>query len=341
MFHRLLKLAILLLITCSCSRISTDRSFYYWKTTFRVSDTEQKIMQDLDIKKLYIRFFDVDWETNSKIVFPVGKINFADKVPAGFQVVPVVYLTNKTLINISYPDIASLANNIYRLVNVIAFSNSISFAELQIDCDWNETTKDKYFHLLKLLKTQLRKNNTLLSATIRLHQVKYEKRTGVPPVDRGMLMFYNMGKISFAGNHNSIYNKADAAKYTGYIKKYSLPVDIALPLFSWGIHIRNNKPFELLNNFTVNDFRNNINFTTLDNQSYVAAQSFFFKGFYFMKNDLVKVEEITPPLSKEAADMVAGELKFANRSVALFHLDSLTLSRYEKKNIEKIFNSFD
>jgi hypothetical protein len=97
----------------------------------------------------------------------------------------------------------------------------------------------------------------------------------------------------------------------------------------------------LLNNLTANDFRNNINFTTLDSQSYVAAQSFFFKGFYFMKNDVVKVEEITPPLSKEAADMVAGELKTANRSVALFHLDSLTLSRYEKKDFQKIFNSFN
>ena len=340
MFHRLLKLAIFLLITCSCSRINTDRSFYYWKTTFRLSDTEKKIMQDLNIKKLYIRFFDVNWEQESKVI-PVGKIIFVNKIPSGFKIVPVVYLANKTLINTSYPEVASLADKIYRLVCVIASANLISFSELQIDCDWNESTKDKYFNLLKLLKTQLQKNNAILSATIRLHQVKYEKLTGVPPVDRGMLMFYNMGKISSAGNHNSIYNKADASKYTGYIKKYSLPVDIALPLFSWGIHVRNNKPFELLNNLSVKDFINNINFTTLDNQSYVAAKSFFFKGFYFMKNDVVKIEEIAPPLSKEAADLVAGELKVSNRSVALFHLDSLTLSRYEKKDFEKIFNSFN
>jgi len=324
-------------IVCGCRRTSVDRSFYYWKTRFYLSNQERDYLSNLKIKKLYIRFFDIEYDEISKNPMPVGTIRFANKVPEGIEVIPVVYLTNKALQKTADGSIEVLTANLYQLVKSLAAQNAIKFTELQMDCDWSETTRTKYFRLLKLLKAELK--NCKLTATIRLHQIKYNKITGVPPVDRGMLMFYNMGKISAKENQNSIFDKNDAAKYVSYIKKYSLPVDVALPLFSWGIHIREHKPVELLNNLTSDDFSNNANFTQ-NGQSYMASQSFFFRGFYFMKNDMVKIEEISPDLCQDAANMVAKELSSSSRSIALFNLDSLTLSRYEKKNIEKIYNTF-
>ena len=335
---RLAKLACLIVIISGCQRTSVDRSFYYWKTRFDLSNQERDYLSDLKIKKLHIRFFDIEYDEISKNPMPVGTIRFANKVPEGIDVVPVIYITNKTLQKTADGSMVGLTSNLHQLVKSIAAQNAIKFTELQIDCDWSETTREKYFRLLKLLKAELKDCN--LSATIRLHQVKYDKITGVPPVDRGMLMFYNMGKVSAKENHNSIFDKDDAAKYVSYIKKYSLPLDIALPLFSWGIHIREHKPVELLNNLTSYDFSNNANFIHQDEQSYLATQSFFFRGFYFMKNDVVKIEEISPDLCQEAANMVANELSSSNRSIALFNLDSLTLSRYEKKNFEKIYSTF-
>jgi len=54
----------------------------------------------------------------------------------------------------------------------------------------------------------------------------------VPPVDKGLLMFYNMGKISPDLNaRNSIYNRADAEAYLESLPNYRLSLDVALPVF--------------------------------------------------------------------------------------------------------------
>ena len=48
-----------------------------------------------------------------------------------------------------------------------------------------------------------------MSATIRLHQVKYRADTGVPPVDRGMLMAYNLLPPDQAGERSSILDNRE------------------------------------------------------------------------------------------------------------------------------------
>ena len=101
-------------------------------------------------------------------------------------------------------------------------TNHLKFKELQIDCDWTESTRDKYFHLLSTLRNELERNKQIISATIRLHQVKYAAITGIPPVHRGMLMYYNMGKIN-ATDNNSVYDKKIAEKYiSSYFRQSSI-----------------------------------------------------------------------------------------------------------------------
>ena len=67
--------------------------------------------------------------------------------------------------------------------------------EIQLDCDWNSSTQKKYFNLIEEMKLYPTWENIVWSATIRLHQLKYPKQTGVPPVNKGVLMFYNMGNF--------------------------------------------------------------------------------------------------------------------------------------------------
>ena len=38
----------------------TSNSIYYWRTTFDVSDSEQQFLIDNNVKRLYLRMFDVD-----------------------------------------------------------------------------------------------------------------------------------------------------------------------------------------------------------------------------------------------------------------------------------------
>ncbi len=337
-FFRISWLFVLLsLVGC---RNSPERSFYYWKTTFTLSAPERKCIALHRVTKLYIRFFDVDWDQATGQIVPVGRIFFRDSVPTDVTVIPTVYLVNKTLQKITSKEIYGLSKRILGLVNSISETNHFLYSEIQLDCDWTETTRDKYFAMINILRTELKKSHKTLSATIRLHQVKYAKITGIPPVERGMLMYYNIGKIDAGFGRNSVFNATDAAKYTDYIADYPLPLDVALPSFSWGIHIRNKKVIELLNNMGLKDFKNNDNFTSTDPVNFRANYSFFFRGFYFKKNDCVKVEEISPQLCKEAARQVNEKMVKKPVIVAIFHLDSTIISHYEERDFEEVFDSF-
>ena len=340
-FYRLSKPIIitLLLFTCSCKH-ETSNSFYYWKSVYHLSQLEEKCLSEQNVSKLYIRFFDVDWDESIGTVVPIAQIHFAEKVLPQYEIIPVVFIVNKTLHKTKFQDMANLANKIIGQVNYIASENNINFSEFQVDCDWTEKTRSNYFALLNLLKRNLNEKGKILSATIRLHQVKYKSITGIPPVDRGMLMYYNMGKIAPEVTPNSVFNKNDAAKYIDYIPEYPLTLDVALPAFSWGVHVRKGKVIELLNNMSLSDFENNAKFSPVDSSFFSAQESFFSKGFYFMKNDLVKVEEIKPVQCNVAAQQLIGKLAKSKRTVAIFHLDSLIISHYDKKDFEKVFNTY-
>lgn len=339
--HRFIFTTIFIISLLSFSCINqSDRAFYYWKSVFRLSQPEKKYLQEINITHLYIRFFDVDIDEVTGKPVPIACIQFAENIPNQFEAIPVIYIVNRTLLKTKFDDMANLANKILEQTKYLASKNNIRFNELQLDCDWTEKTRVNYFALLNILKRKLKTNSIILSTTIRLHQIKYKSITGVPPVDRGMLMYYNMGKINSKASSNSIFNLSDAAKYIDHLSDYPLKLDVALPAFSWGIHIRNAAVIELLNNMSNSDFKSNNKFTLVDSSTYTATESFFFRGFYFMQHDTVKVEEITSLQCKIAANQLKNKLSKSKRRVAIFHLDSLILSKYEKKDLEEIFNTY-
>jgi len=330
----------LLIIGCH-KKEKPEKAFYYWKTVFHLSASQEKFLGDLGVSKIYIRFFDVDVNSVSGQLEPRAKIHFKEVVPASYEIVPVVYITNKSFLISNPAEIPDFAANVLNLVNDMAANNKIKYKEIQIDCDWTDNSKTKYFSFLKAIKFRLAKNKQLLSATIRLHQIKYKTQTGIPPVDKGMLMYYNMGKITPDETSNSIYNTNDAAKYVDYCKEYPLPFDVVLPVFSWGIHVRKNKIVELINNMKQADLDNNTNFLKINAVSFIALQSFFLDGNYYMKDDIVRIEGVTPTDCLEAAQQLKNNLIKPIKTIAIFHLDSLITNHYETKDFEKIFNTFN
>lgn len=326
-------------LLAACTKKAPERAFYYWKTRFTLTHSDTQLLHSLQVKKLYVRFFDVDWEETKGEAIPKGKIEFVSPVSKDIHIIPVVYITNKTFLHVKRNNVGTLAEKVYRQINIMARKNNIAYSELQFDCDWTESTRADYFDFINHIKRLAEKQKSTITATIRLHQVKYCKLTGIPPVDRGMLMYYNMGKIDTVAENNSIFNTNDAAKYVAYVKNYPLPMDVVLPTFSWGIQIRKGKVINLLSSLSMADFENNVNFIPVCNNQFRVKQSFFCKGFYLMQDDLVKVEQTTPELCKQAAIQVAKNMK-SPAAVAVYHLDSLNLIHYEPKDFEEIFNCF-
>jgi len=334
----LVLIGLLSFVSCKKPGVNkTERAFYYWRSNFNLSDKDVAYLKDAGIHKIYLHFFDVARNDQYNRVLPVDEINFETAPMDTFQYVPVVYLANKALEVTPADSIDRLSKHILDEVEHIALLHKVEYKELQFDCDWTEATKQKYFELLTFIHQELKQTDKILSATIRLHQVKYADKTGIPPVDRGMLMFYNMGQVNTVAGYNSIYNSKDADKYTAFIEDYRLPLDVALPIFSWAICIRQGRVTGIIEKSGCKDFTDTSQFKPSGNNIFVAHGSFFFHGKYFMKNDTVKMEQITPDVCKNAADNVRRYLKDEIRTVSLFDYDSLYLSTYEKQDLEKIF----
>lgn len=141
------------------------------------------------------------------------------------NIIPTVFITNECIQKLDTAQVISLAGKIVSLVKNIQinFLNNQKINEVQIDCDWSSSTKEKYFSLLTYIKKIGFPN---LSATIRLHQVKFSATTGIPPVAKSLLMCYNMGNLKDPATKNSIIETAELKKYTSNLGAYPLPLDV-------------------------------------------------------------------------------------------------------------------
>ena len=318
---------------------TTDQSrhitpaFYHWKSTFKPTGYELEHIKSLNVNKVYIHFFDVDWDTRTRQAVPKAFVNFRQK-PFG-SVVPVVFITNRTLLNLPPAGLAELVTHITQAITRISQKNAIRFGEVQIDCDWSTRTRDRYFKLLTLLANQL---HHPLSATIRLHQIKYTDQTGIPPVARGMLMLYNVADWKRADTRNSIYDADVANQYLSFVSTYPLPLDVVLPLFRWTVVYRNNRFLTFLNNV---DRKKLVESGFLaaqpDSMRFLATRDTSAFGFSVWRGDLFRAEAVTAETLMSEKYRLLDLIQNQRVTFALYHLDSTILSSYSRETLQTLF----
>jgi hypothetical protein len=330
----------LVLFGCAPGRTPhTQRAFYFWRTVFDLSAADQKELTDLGITKLYARFFDVVFNTGTGKTAPVGDIRFKMLPAPDLEIIPVVFIANQALLETPDSLADTLAAAVYRRIRALGRSLK-PINEIQLDCDWSANTKDKYFGMLKFLKSKCGKE-LRLSATIRLHQVKYANRTGIPPVDRGMLMFYNMGKAADLKTHNSIYDPQTAAAYLSGFASYPLPLDVALPCFSWLVVIQNGHLTHLINDVEELELDGNPHLELSPNDGFRVKENFEFRNVFLLKGEQLRVEKTDAAICDQAAKQIAPFLKDSALSVAIFHLKKNKYKQDEKKDLETVYRRFD
>jgi hypothetical protein len=319
----------LLLLSCGRKTNAPAISFYHWKSKFSLSASEKRCLQNNSCKKLYVKYFDV---VNENGPVPVAKVDL-ENLP-DCEIIPVVYVSNAVFAQ-EEADPTDLADKVLKLISGINTSSEALVHEVQFDCDWTQKTKEKYFEFLRTTKKMF---SGKISATIRLHQIKYREKTGVPPVDEGILMYYNMGKISGAEN-NSIYDKKIAAGYERSLKDYPLKLNLALPLFSWGIQVRDERVICLLDKMGKKNFLNDSNFVPVQDNVFIVKNGCFKSRHYFEKNDRIKIESVT----EESLNEIGSELsrRFIPGEIIFYDLDSINLRRYDENIFAKVAAHFN
>lgn len=341
-----LKLAPVVLVLAAlanCGRPEPPRrAFYYWQTRFQLSTEDAALLTQLAARQVYLRFFDVDWDPDSQQPMPIAPCQIVS-VPSELDIVPVVFLRHRVFQHTSPAGVKRLAQNVWTKVSAIARPHHLPIGEIQVDCDWTDSTRDGFFSFTARLREIAAAQGVSLSATLRLHQIKYHRRTGVPPADRVTLMFYNIGRIDQAAERMSIYNRADALRYTRHLSGYPLPLDIALPVFSWTIHSRQGRVINLLSGVSESDLQTTEGFHSPSPGLYRAGPSFFFRGSYILSGDEMRVEAVTPALALEAARLAADALprQTPRRTVTLFDLNDRRAGVFSPEDYEAIYRCFD
>lgn len=313
-------------------------AFYYWRSVYRADSLEMSYQTTLNAQKLYLKFFDVAWNSHTKDAMPIAALQFADPPPASLNIVPTVFVTNQTLVQLPDTLIDTLATRIGRRLRAMIQQNNLAnrIVEIQFDCDWSGATKEKYFALLKKFGELPDFKAIPLSATIRLHQIKYAQKTGVPPVKRGMLMCYNMGELREPKTINSILDIATLKSYIGNLGQYPLPLDIGLPLFSWGVLFRN-KQFEgLINGLCLADMDSIVPKKAISPNAFLIEKPFYLGDIPLQTKDLLRIEEVNTDLLTETVAILRKKLNNDTINVIFYHLDKTLLSHYKTIDLQTI-----
>lgn len=314
-------------------------SVYHWKTTFDLNEEEIEFLERNDVHRLYIRMFDVDLDSspiNDHVgIVPVGTTKFKCAIPDSTEVVPTVFITTKAIkfIGEDSDGLKFLAQKIYtRIQNMSSYNELGIIHEIQLDCDWTTSTQEAFYQLCREIKTLAEKDTVLVSATIRLHQLKLDP----PPVDRGVLMVYNTGAIRNPGTKNSILDYEDVSAYLG--KKpvdFEMPLDFAYPTFGWGVLFRNGIYQGILHKAVYDDTKF---YVRNGDGTYKVRKNHFLEGHSLWEGDVIRLEYPTPDEVTKVAEFVSKAFSNNPHSTILYHLDAQNLSKYNDDEIAFIFS---
>lgn len=316
-----------------------QRAFYYWKSVLHITPEVFDMLDSMRVQTLYVRYFDVGWDPARQQPVPLAPIRpgkYEQPFKPRQSIIPTVFITNETMLRINDAQIPTLAADILQLIasthTILGVNPS---PQVQMDCDWNASSKDRYFSLLRQL--QALDSTHVYSATIRLHQLKYAQTTGVPPVSRGLMMCYNMGNIKDPATSNSILDPKEVKRYTNGFSTYALPLDVAFPLFGWTVLFRNQQYAGLIQ-LTDRKAIEGVSFSLGNNRFRVLKDTTLF-GYTLLKDDLLRVEDSAVPDILHAATLLRDKLTGDSFTVSLYHLDTLILNKYTTHELEAVYNS--
>lgn len=340
-----LLISVTLLSCTGSSSLKSDESnsIYYWRTTFSLNEGEKEFLKNNNIKKIYMRFFDVDIADpakNGEDVTPEATIIFNDTIPTQIDIVPTVYITTSAIEKMQIKEV-DYAEKIYKRINAICKQNKIVFKEIQLDCDWTKGTRQPFFRLCEAMKVYMDSTQTI-SSTIRLHQLTQTP----PPVDKGVLMVYNTGNLMETTSENSIFSRKDIEPYLrdNRLAKYPLALDVAYPTYGWSIVFYPGEDKYYFNRIMRRtDFSAYPDLKKIASNLYEATSEINFsedesKWDKVYEKYRIRVERPQANEILEIKRIIDRQLKSKPHSNILYHLDESQLSYYSDNEISKIYS---
>lgn len=308
---------------------------YYWRTTLECDSIERDFIQTNEVDRAYVRFFDIVVDKSPiamDAVVPNATLQIKDTLPVK-DIVPTIYITPEAIVKMQSNEDMWAEKIVKRIFNMCSYNELGEPKELQLDCDWTMRSQQTFFTLCSAIKKELQKRNpeALLSATIRLHQLK----TPVPPVDYGILMLYNTGSFKNSKESNSIISIESIKPYLKYLEDYSLPLDFAYPIFSWNLVYDRDNDFKGLINSS-SDLPDNI-LTHTSGNNYEVTKDTIINNVYIYQGDIIRKEDAPLKTILEVKKLIQQNSRNKNRNIILYQLDKKNISNYSSDEFKQIY----
>lgn len=333
-------LGLVLLSACHSKPEQAKVAFYHWRGKPDLGKKANRYLQDLAVERLYLRLFDMDYDPQQQQSKVVGKVSLPDAWQPSLVLVPTIFITNRCMLQQSPANAEAFATQLYENI-LLSLSEKLlaRVKEVQLDCDWTANSQEAFFAVAKALKQKLKtEKNWDISATIRLHQYRYPEQTGVPPVDRGVLMFYNMGKLDGSNTQNSILDLSIAEQYLHGSQPYPLELEVALPLFSWLVWQRYGEVLNLISEIPEEQLKQTALYERQKENVFLVKKSHYLGGEYVYKGDQLRLEYIRLESLQSSLKLLKKYLpKKAQKSIIYYHLSPETRAKYAAEELKKIY----
>lgn len=267
---------------------------------------------------------DVVWNSEKQQATPIAITALSSPNPVATKpLIPVIFINNNVIAQIDSSQLQPLATNLLDAARGFIQKNGATLKELQIDCDWTAKTRDRYFLLLRYLKEA--SPEITYAATIRLYPFKYDKQMGVPPVDYGALMIYNLAPIKNPEEVNSIFTYDEAIKYKRQ-QPYPIPLKAIVPVFGWYAWFGNEEYKGII--YESPDFIRQPFFTQTDETQFQITKDTVLNGVYVRAGDILRNEF---PTHKDLSALVKNLNKLLPETdeIIFYHWNEDLLQHYD------------
>jgi hypothetical protein len=149
-----------------------------------------------------------------------------------------------------------------------------------------------------------------------------------------------MGNLKSYGISNTILDLDLIKDYLSTMETYPLKLDVAFPLFHWGVQFRNQKFTAILNDISAPDLQNSSTFTEVKLNVFKAKKTDQLKGFLIEENDEIRIEDIAIQDLKKAVSFVGRHNNNDSIHLLFFHLNETILKKYPTYELQKIINAY-
>ncbi len=327
---RLLALLLVCLFWTACSNKPSDLtlSFYHWKSIPDKPSDVAAYLDQIDNQHVHYRVFDL--VKQGEEIVPVADAALDSVLLQNRTFTACIFITNACFKSNS--QVEELARKTwFKIQDKLSKAALLEQClEIQIDCDWTAGTRSAYFEYLTALKNLL-PDSIVLTATIRLHQVRYPTETGIPPVERGALMCYNMGDIQDIEEINSIFSLDILKTYLPLHISYPIPLDIALPAFDWYLVYRDSKLFKI-----IHEPEDSLTAFLQDKSSVILGADQYVAGHYLYRGDYIKFEEVLIEDLQVALEYIENTRLKTGKYLLFYHLNAELTTKLPNETLQQL-----